>query len=228
MEFDYNTTKTPIILREYGRNIHNLVYHIKNTEDKEERNRYANTLTELMKQLNPNVRDNNETSQKVWDDLYIMAEYDLDVDAPVEWPEKDIKSQKPQRVEYNYNNIRFKHYGKNVELLIKKAIALEDLEEKEAAIIHIGRLMRTFFAAWNRDFIEDNIIIRNIEDLSKGKLTIALEKVQEGNLFEPTKRERNDYDNNNNHRGGGHGHSHGRNNRNNRNNRGKNQKRRRN
>jgi hypothetical protein len=93
--------------------------------------------------------------------------------------------------------VRFKHYGRNIELLIKKAIELEDPEEKEAAIIHIGRLMKGFQTTWNRENIDDFTIIKDMEILSKKQLTIDLEKVKENNLFESFVKERKNRPNNN-------------------------------
>lgn len=182
--------KNPLVLREYGRNVQKLVNYVKTIEDKEKRTRFAETLVDLMKMINPNTKDYPEYTQKVWDDLYIMSGFDLDVDGPFPMPEKSILGKKPRRMTYNTHNVRFKHYGKNVELMIEKAIALEDAEEKEAAIIAIGKLMKTFQVAWNRDNVDDAVILQNIEQLSKGNLTISIDKVKEHNLFDSLVKER--------------------------------------
>lgn len=182
--------KNPLVLREYGRNVQKLVNYVKTLEDKEKRTRFAETLVDLMKMINPNTKDYPEYTQKVWDDLYIMSGFDLDVDGPFPMPEKSILGKKPRRMTYNTHNVRFKHYGKNVELMIEKAIALEDAEEKEAAIISIGKLMKTFQVAWNRDNVDDAVILQNIEQLSKGNLTISIDKVKENNLFDSLVKER--------------------------------------
>lgn len=187
---NFNEDKSPLVLREYGRNVQKLVNYVKTIEDKEKRTRFAETLVDLMKMINPNTKDYPEYTQKVWDDLYIMSGFDLEVDGPFPMPEKSILGRKPRKMEYNTHSVKFKHYGKNVELMIDKAIALEDAEDKEAAIIAIGKLMKTFQLAWNRDNVDDEVILQNIQQLSKGNLSIDIAKVKEGNLFDPLVKEK--------------------------------------
>ncbi len=218
---EYNTKREFLKLREYGRNVQNLVGKIVEVEDDETRNRHAQTMIELMKMINPNVKEGPEYEQKVWDDLHIISDFGMNVESPYPTPDKSILGRKPERVAYKLKNIRLKHYGKNMELFIKKAVELEDPEEKEAAVIHIGKLMKTFFAVWNKDTVDDAVIIKNIEELSKGKLTIDLNKVIENNLFESKRKP--DF-NRNSGRDSGHNNNRGRNN----NKRNNNQKRRRN
>lgn len=185
----YNTLESQVVLKEYGRNVQKLVEHLKTVEDKEERNKKAATLVDLMRQINPSVKDTPEVTQKLWDDLHIISGFDLDIDGPFPTPEKEILYKKPERVPYATNAITFRHFGLNIELLINKAITFEDAEEQEAAIIHIGKLMKTFFYSYNKDIMEDDVVYANIRKLSKNKLNIDLDKVKEGNLFEPQKRE---------------------------------------
>ncbi|MEL7145526.1 MAG: DUF4290 domain-containing protein [Bacteroidota bacterium] len=220
---EYNTKRNFLKLREYGRNVQNLIGKIADVEDEHKRNQYAQTMVELMKMINPNVKDGPEYEQKVWDDLHIISDFGLNVESPYPTPDKSILGRKPERVNYKTKNIRYKHYGKNMELFIQKAIELEDEEEREAAIIHIGKLMKTFFAVWNKDNVDDAVIIKNIQELSNGKLNISLEKVKEHNLFESKKKP--DFNNRNS---GGHGGNNNNNNRNRNNKRNNNQKRRRN
>jgi len=182
--YDYNTSRSHIILKEYGRNIQNLTNYLKTIEDKEKRSEAAATLIELMKQVAPSIRDTTDNNQRFWDDLYIMAGFDLDIDSPFPVPEKDILYKKPEKVGYADNKIRYKHYGKNIELMIKKAIELEDPEERESAVIYIGKLMKSFFNNWNKDNIDDKVILKHIKELSKDQLDIDLAKVTEENLFE--------------------------------------------
>ncbi|MEQ8238006.1 MAG: DUF4290 domain-containing protein [Cyclobacteriaceae bacterium] len=196
MSLEYNTEREHITLKEYGRNVQNLVAHIKNTEDKEKRDKYASILVELMKSINPEFsKDANEYTQKVWDDLFIISHFDLDVKSPFPIPESTILERKPDRVKYRLNKIKYKHYGKNVEQLIKDAIALEDPAEKEGAVVAIGKLMKAFFQTWNKENIEDEQVLKNIRQLSDNQLDIEIEKVKEFNLFESDKSPRN-YDNN--------------------------------
>lgn len=182
--FDYNSQRVSIILKEYGRNIQGLVDHLKAIEDREERNQFAFTLVELMRQLNPAARETHETAQKVWDDLHIISGFELDIDGPYPKPDPSIIHKKPLRMEYPQSTVRFRHYGKNLERLVQEAIAKEDPEEKEAATVFLGKMMKTFGAVWNKDNIDDKVILKQIKELSKGKLVLDPAKVEEGRLFE--------------------------------------------
>ncbi len=178
----FEPDKQKLILKEYGKNIQRLVDHITAIEDRDKRTQSAYTAIEIIKQLNPTVKQ--ETDQKLWDDLYIMSDFKLDVDAPFPMPEKELLGKKPLPIGYPKGEVRFKHYGRNIEKLIEGAILLEDDEEQESAIIFIGQLMRSFHSTWNRENFDDAIILDDIKTLSKGKLHIDLEKVKENGLFE--------------------------------------------
>jgi hypothetical protein len=177
-------------LKEYGRNIQKLVEYLKTIEDKEKRTQFSYVLVDLMKQINPTVKETQETNQKLWDDLYIMSNFDIDIDSPFPMPEKEILNRKPKQLSYRDSEIRFKHYGRNIELLIAKAIELEDPEEKEAAIIHIGRLMKGFHSIWNRENVDDQAILKNIRKLSHNALDFDLERIVRENLFDPIVKEK--------------------------------------
>lgn len=181
---EYNTSQPPLILREYGRNVQKLVEYLRSIEDKEKRNQSAETLIELMKQVTPTIKETPETSQKLWDDLFILSDFDLDIESPYPRPEPEVLTKKPKRLDYSSHNIRYKHYGKNIELLIKEAIKKEDPQEREEAIIYIGKLMKSFYSSWNKEVIDDSVILENIKSISGGELDINLEKVREDNLFE--------------------------------------------
>jgi hypothetical protein len=207
MSLEYNIGREQLRLREYGRNVQNLVKHIKETDDKEKRNKYAGLLVELMKQVNPEFsKDASEYTQKVWDDLFIISEFDLDVEGPFPVPESTILDRKPDRVPYQSNNIKFKHYGRSMEMLIENAIALEDPKEKEGAVIAVGRLMKSFYQTWNKDSIEDETVLKNIKQLSNNQLDIDIAKVKEYGLFDSEKGHRpseNNRNNNNRNRNNG-------------------------
>jgi hypothetical protein len=187
---EYNTDREHLILKEYGRNIQKLVDYLSTIEDKAKRTEYAHTMIELMKQLTPAHKDNAESPQKMWDDLYIISDFKLDIDGPYPKPEREVLERKPDKVGYQSNNIKYKHYGMNIELLIKKAIEMEDAEEREAAIVYIGKLMKSFYSTWNKDFVEDDVLVKQINQMSGGVLNIDIEKVKDGNLFESLYKEK--------------------------------------
>lgn len=195
--FAYNTQQNELILKEYGRNVQKLVDHIITIDDREKRTKYAQLLVELMRQIHPNMRDSQDYSNKLWDDLYILSGFNLDVDSPYPMPEKTLLGKKPKRVIYNTQELYYKHYGRNVELLIEKAIQLEDPTEKQAAIIYIGRLMKSFYGTWNKENVDDAIIVEHLKEMSKGKLIIPVEQVKAEGLFDSTVKEKNDRDRDN-------------------------------
>lgn len=183
--FDYNTSRTPMKLREFGRNVQNLAHYINNIESKEERTKYAEALVELMKQVVPSSKDNQEGNQRLWDDMYILADFKLDVDGPYPKPERKLMDSKPKKVEYSDNNIRFRHYGRNIILMIEEAKAMEDEEQKEAAVFQIARLMKSFHVTWNKETPENELIAKNIKILSGGDLELNITKAEELDLLDP-------------------------------------------
>ncbi len=187
---EYNTQREGIILKEYGRNVQKLVNYIRTIPDKDKRTKMATTLIELIKQLAPVVKEAHENPQRMWDDLYIIADFNLDIDNPFSTPDRTILFKKPRKMEYPQSDVRFKHYGKNVERLIKEAIKKEDPAEREEATIYLGKLMKTFYSNWNKETLDDSVIVKDLQIMSQGKLTLNLEKVREDNLFEKLYRER--------------------------------------
>ena len=186
---EYNTSREAIILKEYGRNVQKLVNYIRTIPDKEKRTQMATTLIELIKQLAPVAKEAQENPQRMWDDLYIMADFNLDVNNPFSTPDRTILFKKPRKMDYPQNDVRYRHYGKNIERLVLEATKKEDPKEREEAAIYIGKLMKTFYGAWNKETLDDSVIVKDIQILSKGKLTPSLDKVREENLFEKLYRE---------------------------------------
>ena len=186
---EYNTTREKLVLREYGRNFHKLIEHVKKIKEKEKRTDLSKLIVKLMNMAHPELKNQNEIEQKLWDDLHIMSNFKLDVNSPYPIPEVD-KLKGIERLEYPKNVIRFRHYGKKIELLIEEACKIKDSKEKESAIIHIGKVMKSFFGMWNKETIDNKVIIDNIKELSNGKLDIDIKKVEELNLFYKNTRER--------------------------------------
>jgi hypothetical protein len=187
---EYNTQRPSIILKEYGRNVQKLVEYIRSIPSKEKRTEMAYTLIELIKQLTPTIKDQPENPQRVWDDLYIIANFNLDVNAPYPVPEPGILFKKPEKVDYPQSQVRFKHYGKNIEKLVKEALKKEDPQERQDAIIYLGKLMKTFYGNWNKETLDDSVILKDIQDMSGGALNMTIEKVREDNLFEKLYKDR--------------------------------------
>ncbi len=187
---EYNTARPGIKLKEYGRNVQKLVDYIRTVPDKDKRTELAYTLIELIKQLTPSLKDFPDNPHRVWDDLFIIADFNLDVNSPYPVPLPEVVFKKPMKVQYPQSDVKYRHYGKNIERLVKEAVKITDPAEREEAVIYLGKLMKTFYSNWNKETLDDTVIIKDIKVLSGGELTVSLDKVKEDNLFEKLYRER--------------------------------------
>ncbi len=184
LNFDYNTQLEPLIQKEYGRNVQKLAGFLLTIEDRDKRTRLANALIELMREIHPNMREGQDYTMKLWDDLYILTGFDLDVDSPYPPPEKSSLGKKPQTVPYNTHEFKHKHYGHQTVKLIEQASAMTDPDEQLRAMIYIGRLMKSFGQTWTDKNTEDETIVQQLREISKGKLNLDLQLVKSENLFD--------------------------------------------
>ncbi len=170
MNYDYNTKREQMAIPEYGRNIHKMIKHACTIEDREERNKAARTIIAIMANLNPHLRDHK---QKLWDHLAIISDFKLDVDSPFEKPSPKVLKEKPNKVKYNITPIRYKHYGRVIENMIKTAIEMEEGEKKEAFIELIANHMKKCYLSWNKPQVTDEVIFNDLREMSDGKLNIS-------------------------------------------------------
>ena len=177
-------------MKEYGSNVQKLADYLVTIQDREKRTLQAHILIELMRQIHPNMRDGQDYSQKLWDDLYIMTDFELDVDSPFPPPSPDAVGKKPLPMNYNQQHIRYKQYGKNLLLLVEKAINCEDKEEKLAFISYLVRQMRTFYNTWNKDNPDDSVVFVQLDEVSGGKITEELNYLRQNGLVDSTPRDR--------------------------------------
>lgn len=173
---DYNSKRKKLPLPEYGRNIQNMVDYLFTIEDRDKRNRSAQTVIDVMGNLYPYLRDVAEFKHKLWDHLAIMSEFKLDIDYPYDPPTPDILTEKPNRVPYPQKKIKYMHYGYTMELLIKKAAEMEG-EEKEIMMELLANHMKKSYLTWNKDSVDDSKIFKDLKELSKGNL-VADENLQ--------------------------------------------------
>ncbi|HNV53415.1 MAG TPA: DUF4290 domain-containing protein, partial [Tenuifilaceae bacterium] len=152
---DYNTQRKKLVLPEYGRHIQQMVDYIAGIEDRDERNRLAKALIGIMGNLNPHLRDINDFKHKLWDHLFIMSDFKLDIDSPYPIPSLEEYMEKPQQIPYPNNPIKYKHYGRVIELMIEKAIEMEEGQEKDALKQLIANQMKKANIAWNKDSVID-------------------------------------------------------------------------
>lgn len=169
---NYNTSRSKMIIPEYGRHIQQLIDHAIELEDKEERNKMVLAIVDVMGQLNPHLRDVPDFTHKLWDHAHIMSNFKLDVDSPYPTPTPEQFMEKPNRMEYPDGKIRFKHYGLGSQKLIETAIDMEEGEEKDALIESIANLMKKHYLTWGRSSVDDVQIISDIKRISRGKLEV--------------------------------------------------------
>lgn len=171
---DYNTSRKKLILPEYGRNIQKMVDYLKTIEDREHRNKMAYALVKVMIGIYPNMSQGEmaEIKRKVWDHLVIMADFDLDIDAPYPAPTREDFVRKPRQIPYPQSRIRLRHYGKVIEQFIEEAIQMEEGEAKNRLIEMIANQMKKDYLTWNRDSVNDASIMNDLELLSRGQLKV--------------------------------------------------------
>lgn len=172
---EYNTKRAPLVMREYGRNVQNIVNYMLSLEDKEQQKDMAFSLVELMAQLNPGIKQLDDWKHKLWDHLHIIADYQLDVEGPYPKPDREEVETRPARMAYPRSKFRHKHYGKHVEALMQKAMETEDPEKKAEFTKHIGAFMKMAYQNWNQDNVGDALIKKDLAEMSGGEL--ALEEV---------------------------------------------------
>jgi hypothetical protein len=169
----YNTAREELKIAEYGRNVQKMVDHIKTLPDKEERTHAAQTLINIMVTLNPGLKEQSEYKHKLWDHLYIIADYDLDVDSPYDPPLPLEQVAKPQKPAYSSNHIKYRFYGKNVERMINRASEMEEGPAKKEFVNAMASFMKMAHRVWNEDKVPDEIIINHIKELSQGKVIVT-------------------------------------------------------
>lgn len=170
VEFDYNTQRPRLIIPEYGRHVQRMVEHCMTIEDRAERTRVAKAIIAVIGRLSPMLRNSEDGDHTLWDHLYIMSDFKLDVDGPFPKPKPEELESKPERLNYPKQRIRFGHYGKIVERFIAKVGEMPEGPEKDNAVLAIANLMKRQFLAWNRDSVGDEVIIKDLKELSEGRL----------------------------------------------------------
>ena len=173
MNYDYNTQRKRMALPEYGRNVQKMIDHIKTIENRDERNRAAKTIIQIMGNLNTHLRDVGDFKHKLWDHLALIADFELDIDSPYPIPEAVKFVEKPNIVPYKQGEITFLHYGRIIELMIEAASKMEDGDEKVHLTTLIVNQMKKSYITWNRSQVADEVIITDMKRLSGGRLKMT-------------------------------------------------------
>lgn len=194
---DYNTSKEKIALPEYGRNFQNMVELIESVENKEERTKMAYILVKVMSNLLPSKHE-SYFDRKMWDQLHIMSNFKLDVDSPYPVPSLEDVSRKPNKISYRDNLVRYRHYGRIIQSMVAKVAAMEEGEEKQECVHALANQMKKLYLIWNRDVVEDDLIISDLHSISSGDLSFTSEMglTPTASIFNNREKKRNNNSNN--------------------------------
>ncbi|WP_262507496.1 DUF4290 domain-containing protein [Siphonobacter aquaeclarae] len=190
MSFPRSPKTKNIRLKEYGSNIQKLVDYLVTIEDREKRTKQAYVLIELMRQIHPNMKEGQDYTNKLWDDLYIMSGFRLDVDSPFPPPSPEAIGKKPNGVPYATHQLQFRHYGRNLELMVQKAISLTNEYERWAFASYIAKMMKSFYTAWNKDNADDSTVWEHLKIISKGGLNAEIERIRKEGYLDIAPRDR--------------------------------------
>ena len=168
----YNTQRKQLVLPEYGRNIQQMVDYCVSIENREERTLCAYTIIEIMGNLFPNLKDDETSNKKLWDHLNIMANFELDINFPCDVLQIENMNPKPNRIPYNETNIKYRHYGNNIEQMINVITKMQDGEEKDSLISMIAHHMKKLMLIHNKEGVEDTKILRDLFDYSHGEINL--------------------------------------------------------
>ena len=176
----YNTQEKNLPMPEYGRAVQRMVDHAITIEDRAERQRCANTIIAIMGNMFPQLRDVADFNHKLWDHLAVMADFKLDIDYPYELVSPASLHPTPQRLSYPKGGIRYRHYGRCIEEMIKKAGTMSEGEERDELLRLIAAQMKKEYILWNKDNVEDSKIIEDIREYSDGQILLSEEKLNLG------------------------------------------------
>ena len=171
MKKNYNYTRCKLFLPEYGRHIHEMVDSLLEIEDRRERTRQAKAVIAVMGNLNPLLRDTADFTHKLWDHLFIMSDFQLDVDSPYPRPSRQDLTITPRRMPYSQRRILFKHYGKYVGEMIR-SLAGKSASEVSRTVDNLARYMRAKSYEYNQEHPNNEVIIKDIKQMSGGNISI--------------------------------------------------------
>lgn len=169
---EYNSGRPHLIIPEYGRHLQKLIQQAVALEDREERNKAARYIISVMGTLNPHLRDVPDFQHKLWDQIFIMSDFQLDVDSPYPIPSREVLNLKPDRLPYPQNFPKYRFYGNNIKYMIDVANGWEDGDLKNALIMVIANHMKKSYLSWNKDTVKDEVIFEHLYELSGGKINL--------------------------------------------------------
>lgn len=172
IKLEYNTQKRRLLIPEYGRNVQKMIEYVKSIEDRDERNRQAQAVIDVMEIINPQVHLQENYKHKLWDHMFIIADFDLDVDSPYPMPEVSELFTQPGQIPINKKPVKATYYGRNIESFIDLVAEKEEGEVKTAMIRSLANYMRQQYLTWNKDTVTEDTIFQDIERLSDGRIKV--------------------------------------------------------
>lgn len=169
---EYNAERSHLIIPEYGRHLQKLIDQATEIEDAEERNKAAKYIIQVMGTLNPHLRDVPDFQHKLWDQLFIMSDFKLDVVSPYPIPSREVLQLKPDVLQYPQNFPKYRYYGNNIKYMIDVANKWDEGEMKSALVKVIANHMKKSYLSWNKDTVKDDVIFEHLFELSDGKLNL--------------------------------------------------------
>jgi len=181
MDLEYNTARPALTISEYGRNVKKMIDYAISIEDREKRNQLAQGIVKAMARLNPQNKDAADYWQKIWDHLFILSDFKLDVDTPYTKPTENTTKLAPAIFSYPPKNTQYRYYGKNIQRIIQKTTLLDEGSQKNGIVKQIANHLKKSYLNWNRDSVTDEIIFNHLADMSDNKL-----KLDEADRLEKT------------------------------------------
>ena len=169
---DYNTSRERLAMPEYGRNVLRMVDQLREIPDRAKRTEQAYAVVKVMELLNPQVHSQENYAHKLWDHLYMIAGYDLDVDSPWPCPVAEEFTTDPVPIPMKGSKIKAFHYGRNIESIINLICEQPEGEVKTELIRSLTIYMRQQYLIWNKDSVADETIFADIEKLSGGRIRV--------------------------------------------------------
>jgi Domain of unknown function (DUF4290) len=167
---EYNTTRNYLIMREYGRHIQKMIEYLVTIEDPEIRQRNAQSVIELMGFLNPHLKNVEDFRHKLWDHLFLISDFKLEVKSPYPIPTRETLKAKPEPLQYPKRYPRYSHLGKNLELVINKALQEENQEKRNGFANSIAYYMKLAYNNWHKETVHDDAIQSEMNNITGGQL----------------------------------------------------------
>ena len=167
---EYNTQRDKLIIPEYGRHVQKMVTHAISISNDEDRRKCVKSIIKHMGELNPHLRDIQDYKHKLWDHLFIMSKFQLEIDSPYEKPSKDKLYEKPEPLSYPKNKIKYSYYGNQIQTMIKTAIDMKDGKEKSIITGMICNHMKKCYLTWSKSSVDNDTIFKHLQELSNGQL----------------------------------------------------------